>query len=248
MITVKIYLGISLGIVGSVQCQIIPCSGLYLFSRSIGAPQMSPVLNAGFQSVVTCYFQSGPPFFVYFGFLCKSLQCLISALTQGGEGGHLLRLTCSVVLWRGRDTANKHRWRVWGVLAVDGPHWVCHSPRQHVLPGSRLISLQGALQGHCAKWALRFMHFPGLSRSGSQVLHKGTDPDRLCVLCPSQVRAAQATGCSVGHASNSPAWSPPLSFHKSAVPGVPYVSSGELIPGCDTPGRCQPSRIPRRRG
>ena len=108
-ITVKIYLGISLGIVGSVQCQIIPCSGLYLFSRSIGAPQMSPVLNAGFQSVVTCYFQSGPPFFVYFGFLCKSLQCLISALTQGGEGGHLLRLTCSVVLWRGRDTANKHR-------------------------------------------------------------------------------------------------------------------------------------------
>ena len=131
---------------------------------------------------------------------------------------------------------------------MDRPHWVCHSPRQHVLPGSRLISLQGALQGHCAKWALRFMHFPGLSRSGSQVLHKGTDPDRLCVLCPSQVRAAQATGCSLGHASNSPAWSPPLSFHKSAVPGVPYVSSGELIPGCDTPGRCQPSRIPRRRG
>ena len=124
----------------------------------------------------TCYFQSGSPFFVYFGFLCKSLQCLISALTQGGEGGHLLRLTCSVVLWRGRDTANKHRWRVWGVLAVDGPHWVCHSPRQHVLPGSRLISLQGALQGHCAKWALRFMHFPGLSRSGFSGAPQGHRP------------------------------------------------------------------------
>ena len=38
----------SLGIVGSVQCQIIPFSGLYLFSRSIGAPQMSPVCNAEF--------------------------------------------------------------------------------------------------------------------------------------------------------------------------------------------------------
>ena len=178
MITVKIYLGISLGIVGSVQCQIIPCSGLYLFSRSIGAPQMSPVLNAGFQSVVPVTSKVVPrsPFFVYFGFLCKSLQCLISALTQGGEGGHLLRLTCSVVLWRGRDTANKHRWRVWGVLAVDGPHWVCHSPRQHVLPGSRLISLQGALQGHCAKWALRFMHFPGLSRSGFSGAPQGHRP------------------------------------------------------------------------
>ena len=209
---------------------------------------MSPVSNAGFQSVVPVTSKAVPPSLFILASSASLFSVLISALTQGGEGGHLLRLTCSVVLWRGRDTANKHRWHVWGVLAVDGPHWVCHSPRQHVLPGSRPISLQGALQGHCAEWALRFVHFPGLSRSGSQVLHKGTDPDRLCVLCPSQVRAAQATGCSVGHASNSPAWSPPLSFHKSAVPGVPYVSSGELFPGCDTPGRCQPSRIPRRRG
>ena len=36
-----------------------------------------------------------------------SLQCLISALTQGGGGGHFLRLTFSVMLWGGRDTANK---------------------------------------------------------------------------------------------------------------------------------------------
>ena len=52
---------------------------------------MSPVLNAGFQSVVPVTSKVVPrsPFFVYFGFLCKSLQCLISALTQGGEGGHL---------------------------------------------------------------------------------------------------------------------------------------------------------------
>ena len=33
---------------GSYQRQKIPCSDLYLFSRSIGAPQMFPVLNAGF--------------------------------------------------------------------------------------------------------------------------------------------------------------------------------------------------------
>ena len=40
-----------------------------------------------------------------------------------------------------------------------------------------LLRLQAALQGHCPKRALRFVHFPGLSRSssGPRVLHKGTD-------------------------------------------------------------------------
>ena len=55
----------------------------------------------------------------------QSLQCLISALTQGGEDGHLFMLTCSVVLWEGRNLANIYHWRVWGVLAMYGPHWVC---------------------------------------------------------------------------------------------------------------------------
>ena len=39
--------------------------------------------------------------------VCWSLQCLISTLTQGGGGGHSFRLTCSVVLWGGRNAANK---------------------------------------------------------------------------------------------------------------------------------------------
>ena len=39
--------------------------------------------------------------------VCWSLQCLISALVQGGGGGHFFRLTCSVVLLGGRNTANK---------------------------------------------------------------------------------------------------------------------------------------------
>ena len=63
----------------------------------------------------------------------------------------------------------------------------CHTPRQRVLPGSTLLRLQGALQGHCSKLSLNFMHFPSLSCSGSQVLCKGIDPDGLCVLCSSQV-------------------------------------------------------------
>ena len=101
---------------------------------------------------------------VYFSFsVCWSLQCLIFALTQGGKGGHLFRLTCSVVLWGGRNTIKKYHWCVWGVLAVYGPHWVCPCS-QHVCflclhcLGSRLL---------CLRPALGCMHFPGLSSSGS---------------------------------------------------------------------------------
>ena len=39
--------------------------------------------------------------------VCWSFQCLISTLTQGGGGGQFFRLTCSVVLWGGRDAADK---------------------------------------------------------------------------------------------------------------------------------------------
>ena len=112
------------------------------------------------------------PLFILASSVCKSLLYLISTLTEGGKGGHLFRLTCSVVFLGGRDSLNKFHWHVWGVFAVYGPHWVCPSPRQHVLPGSTMLRLHGALQGHCPKWALHFMYFPGLSHSGSWVLHR----------------------------------------------------------------------------
>ena len=103
--------------------------------------------------------------FILVSSVCRSLQCLISILTKGGEGGHLLRLTCSVVLWGGRNTANKYHWHVWGVLVVYRPHGVCPSSRWPVLSQSTLLRLQVALQGNCPKLALHFMHFPGLSCS-----------------------------------------------------------------------------------
>ena len=114
--------------------------------------------------------------------VCKSLQCLISALMQCSKGDHLFRLTCSVVWWGQRYTANKYCWHVWGVLTVDGPHWVCHSPMQCVLPRSTLVRLQGTLQGHCPKWALHFMQFPGLS---TQVLmcFTGAQTQMGCAIC-----------------------------------------------------------------
>ena len=40
------------------------------------------------------------PFLLILAFsVIKSLQCLIYALRPGGEGGHLFRLTNSVVSW-----------------------------------------------------------------------------------------------------------------------------------------------------
>ena len=116
------------------------------------------------------------PLFILASSVCRSLQCLISALTGGGEGGHLFRLTCSVVLWGGRNTADKSHWRVWGVLAGSQPHWAC--------PGSQRVCFHGlhcsgsrVLCGELSEAGPGFVHFPGLSRSGSgsQVLHKGAD-------------------------------------------------------------------------
>ena len=88
------------------------------------------------------------------------------------------------------------------------------------------------------------MHFPGLSCSGSWVLHTGTDPAGhvFCALPrPEQLRRPGAwrshcprwavhlihlpgSGCSVSQV-----------FNKSTVLGVPCVS-GELISGCDPTG------------
>ena len=117
--------------VGSGQFQIVPCSNLYFFSRSIGPFQC--LVNANYRILIccTCHFQSGSLFFIYFGFLCLQVSSVSNFHPDTwGEGGHLFRLTCSVVLWGGRNTANKYHWCVWGVLAVYGPRWVCPSSRR----------------------------------------------------------------------------------------------------------------------
>ena len=84
--------------------------------------------------------------FVYLASVCRSLQCLISTLTQAGGGGLLFRFACSVVLWGGRGTADKCHWPVWGALSVFQPHWVC--PRSWVCASPVYTAqLQAALQG-----------------------------------------------------------------------------------------------------
>ena len=113
----------------------------------------------------------------------------------------------------------------WTILQ-DEPHWVFHSPRQSVFPRTTLLSLQVALQEDSLKWALCYLPFPGLSCSGCWVLHRGKDPDGLCVLFYSQVQPTQSTKhlarslSQVGHEF----YAPPL-FQLLSFPGVPQGHS-----------------------
>ena len=142
-----------------------------------------------------------------------SLQCLVSALTQEGKGGHLFRLTCSAVLWGERNIADKYHWRVWGVLAVLDPngfapaHSVCAfpvytvqapgcsagelskvGPGLHVLPRSKPLKFRflGTPQRH-RRLSLRLVLFLGPSSSGDQVLGECTLPGGLCISITSPV-------------------------------------------------------------
>ena len=136
------------------------------------------------------------PLFILASYVCKSLHCLISTLKQQGEGGHLFRLLCSVMLWGERNTANKYHWCVWGVLAVFWPHWVC--------PHSRSVCFHSLHCSGCSAGELS-KGGPGLHALPSSKLFRfrflGT-PQRhrlgwACDLCPSQVQAAQMTRCLV---------------------------------------------------
>ena len=128
-----------------------------------------------------------------------------------------------------------------------------------VLSWSALLRLQVSLQKNCPKQALRFMHFPGLScsGSGSWVLCKGTDLigqefyalPRSKELRPPGAWQAHCPRWAV-HLNHLPSPGPSVSqVHlESTISGVPCVSSGEPISGCDPPGRCLASRMPGRCG
>ena len=97
------------GSVGSVQFQIVPCSSLYFFSRSIGPFQC--LVNVNYRVLICCtyHFQSSSLFFVYFGFLCLQVSLVSNFCPETRERKwYLFRLTCSVVLWGRRNTANKY--------------------------------------------------------------------------------------------------------------------------------------------
>ena len=132
-------------------------------------------------------------------------------------------------------------------------------PGLRALPRSKLLRFQVVLQGNCLKWALGCVHFPCLSHSGSgsRVFHKGTElvGPVFCALPGSeQLRrpgAKQEHSPQVGGASYHlpyPSCSVSWVLSGSTISGVPGVSSGQLISGCDPPGRCQLFKIPGRLG
>ena len=109
--------------------------------RGVPLPSQQCYLQ-GFWSVAPVPSEVVP--FVYLASVCRSLQCLISALTQAGGGGLLVRFAGSVALRGGRGAADRCHWPVWGALAVFRPHWVCPRSRLVLFP-STLIGLQAAL-------------------------------------------------------------------------------------------------------
>ena len=103
------------------------------------------------------------------------------------------------------------------------------SPGLHELPKSKLLrfSYSGSPQRRRLGWA--------------------------CILCPSQVRAAQVMKCLASMVAATYRTPIPATRFSGctmgdAFSGVPCVSSGELISGCNPPGQCLPSRIPRSLG
>ena len=173
-----------MGSVGSVQFQIVPCFSLYFFSRSIGPFQN--LVNVNYMAFICCpcHFQSGSLFFfLSASSVCKSLKCLISALTQGGEGGLLFRfsgvmgrekhckqisLLCvgsACTVWNTQGLPQlmvAYAFRVYtaqypgcsaGSLSKAGPAF-------HALPRSKPLRFSGTLQGHRLCWVCVFVPFP----------------------------------------------------------------------------------------
>ena len=83
--------------------------------------------------------------FIYLASVCRSLQCLISVLTQAGGGGLLFSFASSILLRAGRGAADRYRC-VWRTLTAFRPHWVCPH-LWPVLSPSTLLRLPAALYG-----------------------------------------------------------------------------------------------------
>ena len=140
------------------------------------------------------------------------------------------------------------------MLTVSWTHWVCTHSRRLCFPclpclGSRLLcrELSEAGPGLYALPRSKPLRF---RLSGTPQKHR---LGWACVLCPSQVRAAQVTRCLASGVAATyhlpcPCHSVFWVYNWRTFSGVPCVSSMELISGCDPPSGCQPSRIPRSLG
>ena len=137
------------------------------------------------------------PLFILASSVSWSLQCLISALTQGGGGRHFLG---SLVQWCCGEGGTLQT-NITGMcgecsqcLSHTGPapaHSACALP-------AHTAQAVGCSTRNPPRPALGCMHLPGLNCSGSGTWVLLPQRRRLgwaCILCPSQVQAAQVTKC-----------------------------------------------------
>ena len=167
-----------------------------------------------------------PSLFILASSVCKSLQCLISTLTQGGEGGHLFRLTYlgSLVQLCCGDGGTLQTnitgmcgkcSRCLGHTGFSPAYGMCAFPVYTAqAPGYSAEELSKVGPGLSAlprskPLRFRFSGMPQRHRLGW-----------VCILYPSQVRAAQVTRCWQAH---SPRWT--VRLITSPVPGPRF-------PGC----------------
>ena len=134
------------------------------------------------------------------------------------------KLTCSVVLWGGRNTANKYHWHV---LTVIQPHWICPCSWRVCFPslhcsGCRLLcwELSDAGPGFCVHprskpLRFRFLGTPQRCRIGW-----------ACVLCPSQV---QLRWPGAWWAQSPPVEGCDLSLPPSQLPGFLGVQQAHFL-------------------
>ena len=144
------------------------------------------MLTTRFYSIEPVTFKGVPS--VYFSFFCLLVPSVFNFHpdTRGSVlVTFLFRLACSVKFWGGRNTANKYHWCLFTVIQ---PHWVC--------PRSRRVCFASL---HCSDSRLYCRELSGLHalpRSKLPRFRFSGTPQRhrlgwACVLCPSQVRAAQ---------------------------------------------------------
>ena len=163
--------------------------------------------------------------FILASSVCKSLRCLISTLVQGGEGGHLFRLTCSVVLGGGRGTTNINGLCGECLQCMDhtgfataqggvcflglhclGSRVLCRALSQvdpvfPAYPRSKPLRFSRTLQGNRPHWRCFFVPLPGPSSSDDQKLGECTVLGGLCILITPLVLATPcylATPCHLG--------------------------------------------------
>ena len=176
--------------------------------------------------------------FVFLGSVCRSLQCLISGLTQAGGGGLLFRFAGSVCCGAG------------GALQTDSAVCGTHSP----------------CSGHTGFAPLAGVCFPRLHCSGSRLLHMkqalrcvwfqfSGSPQKcglgwacvLCLPCPSSSGPQELDGRTLPrYGAPSPLHGPGLGFWVSARVSqgcALCVYSWELAYSRDPPSGCRPSRI-----